>query len=112
MSRLITLADRVIPAQAISEHLEARPHPLGNPDGPGARPRWNRLAWVSLVLGAVTLWGLGSLAAIPTGLVALHQITSASDREPQRGKVVAILGVILGAIGTATLSLMVLQLTS
>ncbi|MDR2722210.1 MAG: hypothetical protein LBB54_00560 [Cellulomonadaceae bacterium] len=81
----------------------------------GSAPRWNPLAWVSLGLAVTTLWGLGSLAAIVTGLIALHQVSAAEkavsegdpDAQLQRGKALSIVGTLLGAVGVAAALLVI-----
>lgn len=55
----------------------------------------NALAVVSLIAGIVWIFGLGSLVAVITGVIALSQI----PRQGQRGRGLAIAGTALGAVG-------------
>lgn len=60
-----------------------------------SRRSTNGMAVASLVLGILWLYGLGSLLAVILGALALGQM----GRRPQAGRRVAILGVVLGAVG-------------
>jgi hypothetical protein len=69
----------------------------------------NGLAIASLVLGILTLGGIGSLLAIIFGHVARSQVR----RSGQSGSGLALAGLILGYVGLAvTLLLVILALTS
>jgi uncharacterized membrane protein len=57
----------------------------------------NGLAIASLVLGILWLFWLGSLVGLILGLVALKQIKNRN----QRGRGIAIAGVVLGILGLA-----------
>lgn len=61
----------------------------------------NGLATASLVLGILWLFGIGSLLALIFGSVGKHQIDTSSGR--QRGRGVAISGIVLGWLGLAGL---------
>jgi len=67
------------------------------------RRRVNSLALVSLALGFLWFAWVGSIAAIVTGHVALHQI----GRSPgtQYGRAAAVVGLCFGYLGLATLIL-------
>ena len=67
---------------------------------------FNGLAIASLVLGIFWLWGLGSIAAIVLGIVAMRQIERSSDT--QKGKGMAIGGIVLGAVGVLMIAFLVL----
>jgi type II secretory pathway pseudopilin PulG len=59
----------------------------------------NGLAIASLILGIVTLAGLGSLLAIVFGFIANSRIDRSDGRE--KGKGLAIAGIVLGFLGLA-----------
>ena len=59
----------------------------------------NGLAITSLVLGILWLFWVGSLVGLILGLVALKQIKSRN----QRGRGIAIAGVVLGMLGLVLL---------
>ena len=59
----------------------------------------NGLAIASLVLGILWLFWVGSLVGLILGLVALKQIKSRN----QRGRGIAIAGVVLGMLGLVLL---------
>lgn len=69
--------------------------------GPGAPRPTNGLAIASLVLGILSLCGIGSILAVIFGHVSLNQIRRSGDREGGRG--MAITGVVLGWIGIAAI---------
>jgi hypothetical protein len=76
---------------------------------PYAAPaRTNGLAIASLVLGIVWLEGLGSILALIFGYIALRQI----KQRQQRGRGLAIAGVVLGWIGVALLALVIVLAVS
>jgi len=58
---------------------------------------FNALAIASLVLGLLWFGGVASLGALILGIVALHQITERDER----GRGLAIAGVVLGGMGVA-----------
>jgi hypothetical protein len=64
----------------------------------------NGFAVASLVLGILWLGWLGSVLAVAFGHVALRQIGG----EPDKGRSLAIAGLILGYVGMATLALAIL----
>jgi hypothetical protein len=64
----------------------------------------NPLAIVSLVLGIIWIFWLGSIAALIFGYVSLSQIRSRN----QSGRGLAIAGIVLGWIGVATLLLSII----
>ena len=66
---------------------------------PTVRPVTDGLAIASLVLSILWLGGLGSLAAVIVGFVALTQIRSAQGRK--RGRGLATSGLVIGVIGLA-----------
>ena len=61
--------------------------------------RTNGLAIASLVLGILWLFWLGSLVGLILGVVALKQIKSRN----QRGRGIAIAGVVLGSLALVVL---------
>ena len=61
----------------------------------------NNLAVASLVLGFLWIFWLGSAAGLVLGLVAIRQINNRNDR----GRGIAIAGIVLSAIGLAILFL-------
>jgi hypothetical protein len=65
------------------------------------RRRVNSLALVSLALGFLWFAWMGSIVAIVTGHVALHQIGRSSRTE--YGRAAAMIGLCLGYFGLATL---------
>jgi len=68
----------------------------------------NGLAIASLVLGLVWIFWLGSALALVFGLISLSQI----KRNNQRGRSLAIAGIVLGGIGVAFLLLAVIAGTA
>jgi hypothetical protein len=65
---------------------------------------WNGLAITSLVLGIVWVYAIGSILAVVFGHIALHQIKA---RPGQKGKRLAIAGLILGYLGFAFMALLI-----
>jgi hypothetical protein len=65
--------------------------------GAGATAPTSGLAIAALVLSLVWLGGLGSVAAIVLGLIALSQIKNSNGQQGGRG--IAIAGVVIGALG-------------
>jgi hypothetical protein len=63
------------------------------------------LAIASMVLGIVWIYWVGSILAVIFGHVALAQINKSQGM--QRGKGMAIAGLVLGYIGVATLALVI-----
>lgn len=81
------------------------PSPPGlPPSGPGVRSTTSALAITSLVLGIVWICGVGSIAGLVLGIIALRQIDQAPATAPIEGKGMAIAGTVLGAIGTILLA--------
>jgi Domain of unknown function (DUF4190) len=80
------------------------------PPGPGfvSATRTNGLAIASLVLGILWLFWLGSLVGLILGLVALKQIKSRN----QRGRGIAIAGVVLGVLGLLILVIAIIAAAS
>ena len=74
-------------------------HPAPPPPPPEASTT-SGLAIASLVLSLVWIYGLGSIAAIVFGHVALSQIKKSGGT--QRGRGMAIAGLVLGYIGLVT----------
>ena len=74
--------------------------------GTEARPT-NRLAILSPVAGFLWLFWIGSLVAIVAGYLALGQIRDANGR--QRGRVLAIVGIVLGVLGMLSLPIAIAQ---
>jgi hypothetical protein len=70
------------------------------------RPGWNALAITSLVLGVTWLYWFGSLGALICGIIARKQIKKTGEQ----GMGLAIAGIVLGAIGTASLVVVILFL--
>ncbi|MEX5708269.1 protein kinase [Parafrankia sp. FMc6] len=66
--------------------------------GPGPFERWNTCALLSLALGILWIFGLGSVAAVALGHVGRLQIR----RRGQRGSLAATVGIGLGWLGIAT----------
>jgi hypothetical protein len=54
----------------------------------------NALAWLSLALSVIGLFGIASLAGVIVGIVSLRQIR----RRGQRGRGLAIAGVVIGTV--------------
>jgi hypothetical protein len=74
------------------------------PPAPYVPTRTNGLAVASLVLGILTLCGIGSFLAVVFGHSALTQI----KKDPyQQGRGLAIAGLILGWIGLAVIVLVI-----
>lgn len=63
--------------------------------GPPRSTGTNALAIVSLITGIIWIFGLGSLIAVITGVIALNQIS----KQGQNGRGLAIAGVVLGGLG-------------
>lgn len=72
------------------------------------RPPTNGLAIAALVLGILWLYWIGSILALVFGYVALNQIRNASPEAPQEGRGLALAGIVLGWVGTATIVVPVL----
>ncbi len=68
-----------------------------NPDRPATAPRVNPLATISVALNLFC--GVGNLAAIVVGVVAIRQI--ARSNGTMTGKGMAIFGIALGVAGLA-----------
>jgi Domain of unknown function (DUF4190)/Protein of unknown function (DUF2510) len=69
------------------------------------QPRNNGLAIAAMVLGIVWVYWIGSLLALIFGYVALSQIKKSQGS--QRGRGMAIAGVVLGYVGLALLALVI-----
>lgn len=65
----------------------------------------NPLAVAALVASLVWLGGFGSVAAIVLGVIARQQIDRSGDRE--RGRGLAVAGIVIGALGLVPVVLMV-----
>ena len=80
------------------------------PQAPGFVPvsSTNGLAIASLVLGILWLFWLGSLVGLILGLVALKQIKNRN----QRGRGIAIAGVVLGVLGLVVLVIGIISAAS
>jgi hypothetical protein len=68
--------------------------------------RTNGLAIASMVLGILWLYWIGSILAVIFGYVAKKQIDESGGAQGGRG--MAIAGIVLGWIGVATLSLVII----
>ena len=82
--------------------------PSGLPNAPVVyvtQPRNNGLAIAAMVLGIVWVYWIGSLLALIFGYVALSQIKKSEGS--QRGRGMAIAGVVLGWVGMAFLALVI-----
>lgn len=66
----------------------------GSPYGHGSDGSFNMLAIVAIVAGIFGLTGFGSLIAVVCGIVALRQI----KKTGQRGRALAIIGLVLGLV--------------
>ena len=90
------------PAAALPQQPPYPQQPYPPPYQPyyASRP-WNGLAIASMVLGIVWVWWIGSILALIFGFIALRQVKRSNGW--QRGKGMAIAGVILGAVGIAAL---------
>src|SRR5205807_2221163 len=86
--------------------IGAGPYPYPAQYGPG-RPAasTNGLAVASLVLGIVTLCGIGSILAVIFGYVGKGQIDRSGGTQSGRG--LAIAGIVLGWIGIGILVLLI-----
>ncbi len=69
-----------------------------------AAAKTNALAIVSLVLGIVWFFWIGSLVGLILGLIALRQIRERDEG----GRGIAIAGIVLGAVGVAILALLII----
>jgi hypothetical protein len=74
--------------------------------GPPVRQATNGLAIASMVLGIIWLYWLGSILALIFGFIAKKQIDE--SRGMQRGRGMAIAGIVLGWVGVGTLTLAIL----
>jgi hypothetical protein len=92
----------------------AGPTPIGHPEvpspygvgpwagpwaGPGALPVTSGLAIAALVMAILWIGGVGSLAAVILGIVALSQIQSSTGTT--RGRGLATAAVVIGVVGVA-----------
>lgn len=68
--------------------------------------RTNGFAIASMVLGILWIWWVGSLLALIFGIIALKQIEARGDE----GKGMAIAGVVLGAIGASSFTILFLMM--
>lgn len=83
------------------------PPPWINPAIPD-RPRFasfNWLAPVSLIVALLWMYGFGSVAAVVIGLIACKQI----KQRGQRGRSLAVAGILMGGMGALVLGLVVLS---
>jgi hypothetical protein len=71
-----------------------------------ARPQVSALALVSLVTGLLWVFWLGSITAVITGHLALYRIARSGGAE--YGRTAAILGLLFGYFGVATLLAVIL----
>jgi len=71
-----------------------------------ARPQVSALALVSLVTGLLWVFWLGSITAVITGHLALYRIARSGGTE--YGRTAAILGLMFGYFGVATLLAVIL----
>ena len=72
------------------------PQGFGGGGGRLASGEMNTLAIVSLVLGIVCCFPFASIGAIVTGVIAQNQINATNGQ--QRGKELALVGIILGSV--------------
>jgi hypothetical protein len=86
------------PAQQVAWQQQAQQYGTTQ-QYPGQALKTNGLAVASLVLGLLWLFWLGSLLAVIFGFVSLLQIERSNGT--QRGRGMAIAGIILGCIGLA-----------
>jgi Domain of unknown function (DUF4190) len=77
-----------------------QPYPPAYQPYSASRP-WNGFAIASMVLGIVWVWWIGSILALIFGFIALRQVKRSNGW--QRGRGMAIAGVVLGAVGIAAL---------
>jgi hypothetical protein len=73
-------------------------------------PRTNGFAIASLVLGIVWIYGIGAVLALIFGLVARNQIDKSEGA--QRGKGLALAGIILGIVGIVGIIAMIVTLVA
>lgn len=66
----------------------------------------NGMAIASMVLGIVWLYGVGSILALIFGYISRKQIAASGGR--QKGSGMAMAGIVLGWIGCATLTLIII----
>ena len=82
-----------------------RSDPVAWPEDPAGRPAVRRgpntLAVASLVLSILWIFGVGSIAAVVLGWIAMRQIEESGGA--QDGMTVALAGVVLGLVGIAVL---------
>ena len=98
-----------------SEHPSGQQAPAPPPPPPGQpappnfvyveRSRTNGLAVAAMVLGILWIWWIGSVLAVIFGHVSLNHIKRSNGAE--RGRGMAIAGLVLGYIGVATLILVI-----
>jgi len=90
---------------APKERLVAAQSPVARPEFTIKPPaRWSGLATASMVLGVLWLFWLGSVLAVIFGHIALAR----TARNPDvGGHSMAVVGVILGWLGIATLALLI-----
>jgi hypothetical protein len=100
-----TILPAAAPRKEVAPFIDLREDELSIHEGPrrsyvsqgyGESPRVSGLAVASLVLGLLTLCGVGSLLATIFGAVALSQISNSKGR--LLGKGMAIAGLVLGII--------------
>jgi len=71
-----------------------------------AQSKTNGFAIASLVLGILWIWWIGSILALVFGYIAKGRIDRSNGYETGRG--MAIAGIVLGWIGVATLTLLII----
>ncbi len=86
----------------------SRLYPVSGPGEEGAPT--NNLAIASLFLGIIWLFGIGSVLAIVLGYMGMREIRSSDGH--QGGWAIALAGVIVGAVGLASLGILVAFLIS
>jgi len=97
-------------AHPSGQHAPAPPPPPPGQSTPPSfvyveRSRTNGLAVAAMVLGILWIWWIGSVLAVIFGHVSLSHIKRSNGAE--RGRGMAIAGLVLGYIGVATLILVI-----
>ena len=99
---LSALPPPFLPPYAVGPSGQAAPGQLGGPGHPVQRSGTNGLAIAALCCGLAAVVPVAGVVAIVLGVVALHQLRQVRQvpGPGQRGRGMAIAGIVLGTIGT------------
>ena len=104
----VAAAAAAAPAGGAMRGYEPPASPLDAPApvSPAVPPRTNGFAVVSLSMGIIWYFWIGSILALIFGYIAKHQIDALQGQ--QKGRGFAIAGIVLGWVGVGILALVIL----